>query len=116
MEKLFPISINQQTLIDFNIHNLIKLDPNKPWSHQPRIQFRNAFNNPKFRKHIQQSTNNKFLKQALRLLEPLFKHYDPDVHQDNIMQRQNNQFVFIDPISHKEHDLPQDYKKLMNIK
>ncbi len=115
MEKLFPIHINQQTLIDFNIHNIFTTDHNKPWTNQPHIQFRRAFNDPNIRKHIQHSTNNKFLKQALRLLEPLFNHYDPDVHQDNIMQRLNNHFVFIDPISHKEHDLPQDYKKWMNI-
>jgi hypothetical protein len=53
--------------------------------------------NPENRKHIFQKTIEPSLKQALRLLEPLFRHYRADMHFSNIMVRSSGQLVFIDP-------------------
>jgi hypothetical protein len=41
------------------------------------------------------------LNKALRLLEPLFRNYEPDMHGSNIMLR-GSQWVFMDPISHPQ--------------
>lgn len=62
-----------------------------------------SFTKPGVRKHIINNTKNPHLKQALRLLEPLFQHYGPDMHLGNIMKR-GSQFVFIDPITYEIYD------------
>lgn len=61
-----------------------------------------AFKSTTYRKRILTTANDPNLKQALRLLEPLFKHYSIDMHQGNIMIRGQNQWVFIDPISYND--------------
>ena len=60
------------------------------------------FENPKLRKEIIQNTKYPSLKEALRLLEPMFRHYSPDMHLGNIMIRQSPngpEVVFIDPLN-----------------
>ena len=60
------------------------------------------FGSPEWRKQAIQTTKNPQLKQALRLLEPLFRHYDNDMHLKNIMYRKGShgqpEIVFMDPI------------------
>jgi len=75
--------------------------PNNMISYKGRndITFSMAFKNPTWRKYMQVHATDPQLKQALRLLEPLFKHYEPDMHTNNVMIRPPNQWVFIDPIS-----------------
>ena len=97
-EKLSPIrDITEQDLKVFGIDN-IPIDTsnyNNPFA----VKFRFAFTEPSYRKLMINHTTNKYLKQALKLLEPLFANYPPDMHKGNIMQRDNNQWVFIDPIT-----------------
>lgn len=57
-----------------------------------------GFENAKFRADLQKTVVDPKLKQALRLMEPLFKHYQQDMHFGNIMTRQNGDIVFIDPV------------------
>lgn len=64
--------------------------------------FRMAFENQTYRKRILSLITDRNLKNAIRLMEPLFKHYHPDVHTGNIMIRSPNQWVFIDPVSKDE--------------
>jgi hypothetical protein len=62
-----------------------------------------AFQNPEIRREMIRSIQEPNLKQALRLLEPLFRHYTPDMHGANIMVR-GTQWVFIDPVSLDDED------------
>jgi hypothetical protein len=53
------------------------------------------------RKTVYNTTSDPYLKQALRLMEPLFRKYTPDVTKNNMMVRPNTspiQVVFLDPI------------------
>jgi len=63
--------------------------------------FVTAFNDESTRSLMQHACPDKWFKQALRLLEPLFKNANflPDMHFNNIMLRQNGHLVIIDPIS-----------------
>jgi len=60
------------------------------------------FGSPEWRKQAIQQVIDPKLKQALRLLEPLFRHYDNDMHLKNIMYRKGKngqpELVFMDPI------------------
>lgn len=63
------------------------------------------FNNERSRANIMKHTKNPKLKEALRLMELLFKKYVPDVHSGNVMFRLTNigpQLVFTDPITGKD--------------
>lgn len=58
------------------------------------------FKDPTWRAGVIKTTKDPHLKQAMRLLEPLFRHYQPDMHFGNIMMRgigENRHMVFIDP-------------------
>ncbi|MCK9369749.1 hypothetical protein M0R04_07585 [Candidatus Dojkabacteria bacterium] len=60
-----------------------------------------TFDELELRKEIATKTQHASLRQALRLLEPLFRHYLPDIHQYNIMYRKSPRgptLVFLDPI------------------
>jgi len=60
------------------------------------------FYDNKHRVVIAQSTQYPDLKKAMRLMEPLFNNYSPDVHAENIMYRKTPngpQLVFADPIN-----------------
>lgn len=67
------------------------------------MKFKYAFKFADYRQHMQQVVQDPKLKQALRLLEPLFRHYEPDMHFNNIMLR-GNQWVFIDPVTNPSED------------
>ena len=60
-----------------------------------------AFRLPKTRKEMLQKITDPNLNKALRLLEPLFRNYEPDMHGSNIMLR-GSQWVIADPISHPQ--------------
>lgn len=64
-----------------------------------RSRVRKLWLDPQYRKQIFDRATDSNLKNALRLLEPLFKHYTPDMHFNNVMVRHNGQLVFIDPTS-----------------
>lgn len=60
------------------------------------------FRDPQWRLKLRRTTKDAYLRQALRLLEPLFNHYRSDMHFGNIMLRgigPNKHLVFIDPIT-----------------
>lgn len=62
----------------------------------------NNFNGPKSRKKLAARTKNPKFKEALELLEPYFKYYGSDLHDDNVMARLTSigpQLVIVDPIS-----------------
>lgn len=60
------------------------------------------FDTPEGRREIYNRTEYPSLKQALRLLEPLFRNFEPDMHGGNIMYRDTPTgpiLVFIDPVN-----------------
>lgn len=55
------------------------------------------------RHKIYKMTTDRTLKQAMKLLEPLFRNYTADMHFGNIMIRKSNngpQLVFMDPVTY----------------
>lgn len=56
------------------------------------------FMKPQTRQQLMRTTKNPKLREALRLLEPLFRHYQPDMHIANWMLRTNGELVITDPI------------------
>lgn len=98
-EKLTDMTgITLQDLERYGIEDFPIPSKMKGYKRQHSIQFRLAFKDRDFRQYMQQVVTDQHLKQALRLLEPLFRHYEPDMHDGNIMIRQPNQWVFIDPV------------------
>jgi hypothetical protein len=92
MEKLSNLSqITEQDLRMFGIP--------KVGSGKVDLQFRRAFKDRYLRSVMINNVKDPFLRQALRLLEPLFNHFEPDMHKNNIMLR-GTHWVFVDPISH----------------
>lgn len=65
----------------------------------PAFLLRMAFYSPQQRAITRQSVIDPQLKEALRLLEPLFRHFQPDMHEENIMARGDGHWVFMDPIA-----------------
>ena len=53
----------------------------------------------KGRETVRQTTTNPQFRNALRLLEPLFRIYQPDMHDGNFMVRGTNQLIINDPIA-----------------
>jgi hypothetical protein len=102
MEKLKPLlSISDADMMQFGLANLTAHIPSGATANN--VKFTRAFRDPKWRASMQAHVSNQYLKQALRLLEPLFRHYHPDMHRNNIMLR-GNQWVFIDPITNMYDD------------
>lgn len=96
-ERLTPLKeITEEDLYSFGI----RVIPPLPSAQQPSpdIRFRRAFRSEGYREHIRYFVKDLKLKQALRLLEPLFRHYEPDMHKGNIMLR-GKQWVFVDPVA-----------------
>lgn len=62
-------------------------------------EFRSAFDDYDSRRYMFTNSTNPKFKQVLRLLEPLFNHFDPDMHTGNIMLR-GQQLVIVDPVTH----------------
>lgn len=98
MEKLQPIPkesitfdfIRQHFSFDHRMYKTLQLK-------SPTALLFDLFNGD-YSKIIYNNTPDDNLKQALRLFVPLFKHYDGDMHPQNIMMRHPNQVVFIDPV------------------
>ncbi|MGZ8924481.1 MAG: hypothetical protein ACXW2E_01225 [Nitrososphaeraceae archaeon] len=80
--------------------------PNRLKQHKriSAIKFKQAFLDPIYRKKMIQTATDPWLKQALRLLEPLFRNYGPDMHDGNIMTRDDQHWVFVDPITYYSDD------------
>jgi len=57
------------------------------------------FRTPMSRRNMQRTVHDPKLKEALRLLEPLFRNFTPDMHFGNIMLR-GSQWVITDPITY----------------
>lgn len=53
---------------------------------------------------VRHTTDDKMLKQALRLLGPLFNRYGIDLHYDNYMFRENGELVINDPVTYNDSD------------
>jgi hypothetical protein len=69
------------------------------------MTLKNDMQSDQFRQQLIQKAEDPQLKQALRLIEPLFRHYDVDLHMDNIMLRTTGstpQVVFTDPVTKDE--------------
>lgn len=66
---------------------------------KPSSSVRNKFLDSTFRKKLIASTTDKYFAQALRIMDPLFNKFYPDIHFSNIMIRSNGQVVFVDPFS-----------------
>lgn len=67
-----------------------------------RMKFDEVFRQPMNRRLLMKNANNPDFIKALRLMEPLFRHYESDLNLGNIMVRNNAQLVFIDPICDPE--------------
>lgn len=105
MERLTQLNqITNQDLEIFGFEDMPIPAKMKQYKRDSEIKFRMAFKDPKWRRIAYNAANDPNLKRALRLLEPLFRHYEPDMHGDNIMLR-GNQWVFMDPVSHNEEGL-----------
>lgn len=113
MEKLEPFSnLSEEEALQFL--NSIGIQPKRPTTGSKKYREGNLtkfipveFRNPVERKKIASITTDANLKQALRILEPLFNKFHPDVHGNNIMLRDvggTYQLVFIDPISDPDGD------------
>ena len=76
------------------------------------VVVRKMFQTYENRNWMYKNTTNSQLKQALKLLEPIFTNYEADVHSSNIRQRAGGQLVFIDPASHTT----QQYEKGVGAK
>ena len=68
----------------------------------------NYFRSKANRLKLRNSVENKDFKNVMRLLEPLFKNYYPDLHLKNFMVRQNGELVFNDPIVQNTENLDLD--------
>lgn len=78
-----------------------EIPPNLVGVRDPLSITNKKFANPFKRQELKQSSSNRQFKQALRLLEPLFKYGEPDLHKKNIMLRQTTngpELVLVDPI------------------
>ncbi len=65
------------------------------------LSLRSLLSNKMVRQYLRQTTVNPQFKQALRLLEPMIKHYGGDLHIDNFMIRLTGvgpQLVIVDPL------------------
>lgn len=109
MEKLYPIhnaanrAVATQLLQQLQVvpSNPDEIPPNLVGVRDPLSITNRKFANPFKRQELKQSSSNRQFKQALRLLEPLFKYGEPDLHKKNIMLRQTTngpELVLVDPI------------------
>lgn len=81
--KLFGFSLSELGPYDFD-----------NWNNT----FTKTFNEVATRRQLYANIVDNDLKQALRLLEPLFQHYNPDMHFGNIMVRSDGHIIIMDPI------------------
>jgi hypothetical protein len=113
-EKLEELKKNQRIVIPLlqqvgilppDLTKLRYIDHTKPNNQgeimPPLRAISRSFEELEDRKRIYNTTQDVQLKQAIRLLEPLFNSYYPDMHEGNIMLRLNPtpHLVFIDPVT-----------------
>lgn len=100
MERLFRLEESMYPLVAQTLG--FRFDQPRDMIAASRQLVQKQFGSPEWRKQAAQTTKNPQLKQALRLLEPLFRHYDNDMHLKNIMYRKGAhgqpEIVFMDPI------------------
>lgn len=108
MEKLYPLDMTQDILDQFGITNIARFvhrtdlkSTKLTDSTKTFMAIRAAFESAKMRQEMIRFVVDPKLKQALRLLEPLFRIHRPDMHYENIMRRSTGDIVFMDPISYK---------------
>ncbi len=99
MERLVKISDDR----DLAVKLLVQSNIISPKSIDPTIEMRmlyKVFGNKVTRRNLYNRTNDAHLKQAIRLLEPLFHTFVEDMHLGNIMLRTSPtpHLVFIDPV------------------
>ena len=99
MERLKPIlSITDEEILKlFDELGVIKYKGDIDEFIRYKRIIRNRFENPYEREMLRLSPNKQFA-QAIRLLEPLFRHHDADMHFGNLMLR-GKQLVIMDPIT-----------------
>lgn len=106
MEKLHTIKANEplatRLLQNCGIlpNNLFDLKKYKLLSNSPLAATKIPFEDDNSRKELYQNTTDPQLKKALRLLEPLFKKFYPDLRPQNIMLRKTGgtHIVIVDPV------------------
>ena len=106
-ERLQPIeSISQNEILammeSLGILQDVKNSPRTYIEH--RSQMMSMFRFPETRGYMRQNTTNKDFANALRLLEPLFRKFAPDMHFNNVMLR-GRQLVIIDPVGYIGSDI-----------
>jgi hypothetical protein len=97
-EELIPTDTLPEEQVRDIIINLINTNSEKPLRQFVSMLFQTKKN----RAILRNRSKNEYFTQALRLLEPLFSRFHPDVHLGNVMFRKSGdsyQLVFIDPLS-----------------
>ncbi len=90
MEKLSPMTNADYPLLQQTVGSI------------SLSEFEQIFHDSTKLKQLIKTTNDPELRQALRLMAPLFQHYDPDMNPGNIMIRPTpRHIVFIDPIAYE---------------
>jgi hypothetical protein len=86
---------------------MLGIDPND-WSQFDKLTLsrhvRDLLGKTNVRHKIYKMTSDPSLKQAMKLLEPLFRNYGADMHFDNVMIRRTSsgpQLVFMDPVTYR---------------
>ena len=98
MEKLHPVSE-----LDEEVARQILWSVGIPYKGEMKDDYslRTKMGKDEYRKLMKQHTQHPKLKEALRLLEPMFKKFGNDVHIDNLMFRLTGvgpQVVLVDPL------------------
>lgn len=103
MEELIPMQLPENELESIRILQQLNILPKdlSQMDSRPFVNVKRAFSTRANRKNLMLSSSNVEFKQAIRLLEPLFRRHINDLHQDNMMLRKTGegmQLVIIDPI------------------
>lgn len=102
MERLYPMEWDDiKTYV-----KMLGINPDD-WSQFDQttlsLHVKDMLEKPNVRYKIYKMTTDPSLKQAMKLLEPLFRNYSADMHFGNVMVRktpQGPQLVFMDPVTY----------------
>lgn len=105
MERLYDLETNERMAIEM-LQSIGVLPQDltlltSGLSNSPLSYTRLSFKTPEARRQLFRETRDHNLKKALRLLEPLFNKFNPDLRKTNIMIRKGQNgthLVFIDPV------------------
>ena len=101
-DDISKIIINMERLYKIN-RNSLKIIENELGVEIPSVKsLKINMTDPAFRQQMIRNAKTPALKQALKLMEPLFNNYRVDMHLGNIMMRSNGanqEMVFIDPVT-----------------